>query len=449
VHSLKTEVVPTIYPQVRIASKLLQSIVIIVGLCVVLQAGAQQRSDILLKKLLTNQGDSLLHHVLSHPEIYHYQLIYTQINRDAKNHPTFQNYYYQFDSLHYFNPASTVKLPLALLTLEKIHSLDKYGIDMNTAVKIDSSYAAQTSMHSDSTSESGLPSMAHFIKKVFLISDNVAYNRMYEFLGQQTINRRLHAMGYPDLRITRRFVKMKENENRHTNAMRFVTHEGKLLYEQPPAYNSDTFNFRHINKMGIAHYANDSLVHAPIDFTKANNVTIYHLQQILQSVLFPEAVESKKRFALTEDDYAFLYRFLSQYPSETDYPKYDSTVYFDSYAKFFFKHGGRQLPPHVRVFNKVGWAYGCMTDVSYVVDFKNKVEFMLTATIYVNSDGIVNDDKYDYETIGLPFFYKLGQLFYNYELNRKRKILPDLSRFHMEYKKQSDDDRIAIKEADN
>ena len=53
-------------------------------------------------------------------------------------------------------------------------------------------------MYEDSTSENGLPSMAHFIKKVFLISDNVAYNRMYEFLGQQTINRRLHAMAYPD-----------------------------------------------------------------------------------------------------------------------------------------------------------------------------------------------------------------------------------------------------------
>ena len=114
---------------------------------------------------------------------------------------------------------------------------------MNTSVKIDSSYSGQTTMYEDSTSENGLPSMAHFIKKVFLISDNVAYNRMYEFLGQQTINRRLHAMGYPDLRITRRFVRMNEDENRHTNAMRFVTPDGKLLYQQPPAYNADAFNF--------------------------------------------------------------------------------------------------------------------------------------------------------------------------------------------------------------
>ena len=164
--------------------------------------------------------------------------------------------------------------------------------------------------------------------------------------------------------------------------------------------------------MGDAHYANDSLIHEPIDFTKANNLTVHHLQQLLQTALFPESVDPTKRFALTPTDYEFLYRYLSQYPSETDYPKYDTTVYFDSYVKFFFKDGGKHLPPYVRVFNKVGWAYGCMTDVSYIVDFKNKIEFMLTLTLYVNSDGVMNDDKYDYDTIGSPFFYKLGQVFY-------------------------------------
>ena len=412
-------------------------------------AVAQVRTDAFLEKMLRNQKDTLLRHVLSHPETYRYQLIYTQIDRDEKNTPSFTNYYYHFDSLKYFNPASTVKLPLALLTLEKLHTLEKYGVDMTTPVKIDSSYSGQMSMYLDSTSESGLPSMAHFIKKVFLISDNVAYNRMYEFLGQQTINRRLHSMGYPDLRITRRFVRMNEDENRHTNAMRFITAEGKLLYEQPPAYNTDSFNFSHINKMGTAHYANDSLMQEPINFTTANNVTVHHLQQIVQAVLFPESVEPKKRFTLTRADYAFLYRYLSQYPSETDFPKYDSTEYYDSYVKFFFKEGGKRMPSNIRVFNKVGWAYGCMTDVSYIVDFKNKVEFMLTLTLYVNSDGVMNDDKYDYETIGLPFFYKLGQVFYRYELNRKRKFTPDFSRFKLEYKKQSNDGRPAIKEADN
>ena len=321
---------------------------------------------------------------------------------------------------------------------------------MYTPVLIDSAYSRQTAMHNDSTSENGMPSIAHFIKKVFLISDNVAYNRMYEFLGQQTINRRMHAMGYTSFRLTRRFVRMNEDENRHTNPLRFVSESGKTLYSQPMAYNDDVFDFSRIHKMGEKHYDRDgALVDEPIDFTTHNNLTLYHLQQVLQSALFPASVPPARRLNLTEEDYAFLYRFLSQYPSETAYPKYDTAEYYDSYVKFFFKDESHMMPPQVRVFNKVGWAYGCMTDVSYIVDFTNKIEFMLAATIYVNSDGVLNDDKYEYETVGLPFMYQLGQFLYAYELNRKRKYLPDLSRFALKYTRRPEDGRTPIREADN
>lgn len=411
---------------------------------------AQSRTDKVLEDILTREKDSLLRSVIEHPEIYRYQIIYTQINRDKKNTPVFINYYYNYDPLQYFNPASTVKMPLAFLSLEKLKELHKRGVNKFTAMQYDSGWSRQTVLYKDSTAENGLPSIAQFIRKAFLISDNDAYTRMYEFVGQQTINRRLHEMGYPDLRITRRFMRMNLEENRHTNPIRFIKPDGSLIYSQPPAFNTDSFDFSHINKMGKAYLnAQDSLVNEPIDFTMANNMTVYHLQQLLQSVLFPKSVPASQRFDLSKDDYEFLYRFLSQYPSETDYPKYDTSIYYDSYVKFFFKQGSHTMPPYIRVFNKVGWAYGCLTDVSYVADFKNKVEFMLTATIYVNSDGILNDDKYEYDSIGWPFLYKMGQCIYNYELKRERKYLPDLSNFKMEYHKRKEDGRPAIKEVDN
>lgn len=411
---------------------------------------AQPKTDKVLAEILTREKDSLLRRVIEHTEIYHYQIIYTQINRNKNNKPVFTNYYYNYDPLQYFNPASTVKMPLAFLSLEKLKELHKRGVNKFTAMQYDSGWSRQTVLYKDSTAENGLPSIAQFIRKAFLISDNDAYTRMYEFVGQQTINRRLHEMGYPDLRITRRFMRMNLEENRHTNPIRFIKPDGPLIYSQPPAFNTDSFDFSHINKMGKAYLnAQDSLVNEPIDFTMANNMTVYHLQQLLQSVLFPKSVPARQRFDLSKDDYQFLYRFLSQYPSETDYPKYDTSIYYDSYVKFFFKQGSHTMPPYIRVFNKVGWAYGCLTDVSYVADFKNKVEFMLTATIYVNSDGILNDDKYEYDSIGWPFLYKMDQCIYNYELKRERKYLPDLSNFKMEYHKRKEDGRPAIKEVDN
>jgi len=411
---------------------------------------AQPRTSKLLANVFAEEKDSLFQSVIKQPEIYRYQIIYTQINRDKNNNPSFTNYYFNYDSLQYFNPASTVKMPLAFLSLEKLNQLKQNGVSMFMPMQFDSGYSRQTVLYKDSTAENGLPSIAQFIRKAFLVSDNDAYNRMYEFVGQQTINRRMHEMGYADFRITRRFMRMNADENRHTNPIRFIKPDGSLIYQQPMAFNRDSFDFTHINKMGNAYMnAQDSLINGPIDFTTANNVTVYHLQQLLQSVLFPNSVPGNRRFHLTKEDYGFLYRYLSQYSSETDYPKYDTSLYYDSYVKFFFKNGGHDIPNYIRVFNKVGWAYGCLTDVSYVVDFRNKVEFMLTATIYVNSDGVMNDNKYDYDSIGYPFLYKLGQCIYNYELKRTRKYKPDLSAFNIHYKKRKEDARLAIKEIDN
>src|SRR5690606_40920599 len=108
-----------------------------------------------------------------------------------------------------------------------------------------------------------------------------------------------------------------------------------------------------------------------------------------------------------------------------------------------------QMPTNVRVFDKTGWAYGFLTDVAYIVDFENKVEFMLTATIYTNSDGILNDDNYDYESVGWPFLNQLGRTLLQYELERERKYSPDLSRFAIPYHNRIKDDRPVLRDLEN
>jgi len=411
---------------------------------------AQPRNDAHLRRILAANQDSLFQRVLQHPEAYRYQIIYTEINRDKNNRPLFRNYYLNVDSLAYFNPASTVKLPLAILSLEKLHALQQHGVDMDTPMQFDSSRAWHRPLYGDSTLPNGLPSIAHFIRKALLVSDNDAYNRMYQFVGQQETNRRLQQMGYPDLRITRQFMGLTPEQNRYTNPIRFIQENKSLIWQQPEAYNPDPFDFSHVNKLGKGYLnAKDSLVNEPIDFTYANNLTLTQLQGILQALMFPRDVSAKMRFNLDQKDLDFLYRYLSQYPSESDDPKYDTAKFYDSYVKFFFRDKSHAMPPRVRVFNKVGWAYGCLTDVSYVADFANKVEFMLTATIYVNADGILNDDKYEYEEVGWPFLYQLGQTIYQYELQRKRTQKPDLRSFEMKYAPRRQDTRTVIKEVDN
>jgi len=81
----------------------------------------------------------------------------------------------------------------------------------------------------------------------------------------------------------------------------------------------------------------------------------------------------------------------------------------------------------------VGDAYGFLIDGAYVADFKNGIEFLLSAVLYCNEDGILNDDMYDYDRIGFPFLKALGTAIYETEMKRKKAFTPDLKDFQFRY----------------
>ena len=362
------------------------------------------------------------------------QIIYTQIDRKKNGKAKFIDHYFNYNPDKYFYPASTVKLPVAILALQKFNKLKIPGVDKNTMMITEADYNDQTPVYNDPTTVDGRPTTAHYIKKILLVSDNDAFNRLYEFLGQEYINSSLHKMGYTDAQILHRLqISLSEDQNRHTNPVNFYDTNSKIIYKKPAETSKMVYAERN-TKMGKGYYRGDQLINESFDFSKKNRLALEDLHSIMRSIIFPKAVRKKQRFNLEKEDYNFLRKYMSMTPLEAAYPSYDSVNYWDSYVKFLFYGAEKgKTDPNVRIFNKPGDAYGFMIDVAYIVDFKNKVEFMLSAVIYCNSDGIFNDDKYDYDTIGLPFMKNLGRVIYDYELKRKRKHIPNLSSFRFEY----------------
>jgi len=398
-----------------------------------------QQTDKLLRDLL-NRSPELFGPVLRQPGKYDVQILYTQIHRNAQNRPTFKTYRYRVDKNRYFYPASTVKLPAVLLALEKLNQLRKPGLTRDTPMLTDSAYDQQTTVRRDTTSPDGLPSVAQYIKKILLASDNDAFNRLYEFIGQCAFNEQLQAKGYPDLRIVHRLsLPLTAEQNRRTNPIRFVQGSGNasdsVIYQQPMQVCDQTFGPTAPIRRGIGYMQNGTLVKEPFDFTDKNYFALEDQQEMLKAVLFPEEVKAEKRFALTPDDYRFLYQYLSQLPRETTYPAYDST-HHDGDTKFFlFGDGKSPMPKNIRIFNKIGAAYGYLIDNAYIVDFERGVEFMLSAVISCNPDGIYNDNRYEYSRVGYPFLANLGRVIYDYEVKRKRPRPSDLSQFRIKYDK--------------
>src|SRR5690606_31910065 len=174
--------------------------------------------------------------VMANPERHRVQVIYTQIERDENNRPLFRSFSYRLNDEEYFYPASTVKLPVALLALEKINRLDVPGLDRDTVMLTGADGHGQTEATRDPTAAGGLPSVGHYIRKVLLVSDNDAINRLYEFVGQAEIYDTWHSRGFEGTRILHRLDLVLDVEsNRHTNPVRFVD-GGTILLEQPGAY---------------------------------------------------------------------------------------------------------------------------------------------------------------------------------------------------------------------
>jgi hypothetical protein len=359
------------------------------------------------------------------------QVIYTRIDRDGKNNPHFTDYTFNVDPDKYFYPASTVKMPIAFLALEKLNHLKEKGIDRNTTMITDSSFSGQQVVYTQPLSQDSKGSIAHYIRQIFLVSDNEASNRLYEFLGQEYIYDQLKKKGFDHSVIRHRLaVFLSPEQNRHTNPVSFCDTSGAPVYEQPAQYSNALFpSFD--TKLGKGYYSGDKPVNEPFDFSLKNHVSLPDLHNVLRSMIFPRAVKKEQQFDISDDDRQFALRWMSSYPRESKYPSYDTTEYPDTYAKFL---GRNILPdPSIRIFSKSGWAYGFLTDVAYVIDLENNIEFMLSATILCNKDEIFNDDKYDFDTIGYPFMKTLGQIVYQYELKRERKHKPDLSSFRFSY----------------
>jgi hypothetical protein len=370
--------------------------------------------------------------VLERAEHYRLQILYTQIDRDADNRPSFRSYGYRLDDPRYFYPASTVKLPASLVALEKLNDLGVPGLTRDTPLRIEAGTPAETAVDKDPSKADGLPTIAHYIKKIFLVSDNDAFNRLYEFLGQRELNERLWAKGFDDVRLLRRLESgLDDVENRVTNPFVFFQGESEI-YRQPLGRNEAEWRIEMPDvRQGRGYMKDDRLVEEPFDFSHSNFVSIESLQGILRTALFPESVPPERRFHLGEDDYRFLYRSMAMLPRESVEPEYpDREEHYDSFVKYLLYGDSRQpIPDHVRIFNKVGQAYGYLLDDAYVVDFEAGIEFLLTAVIQVNANQIYNDDTYEYDTVGLPFLANLGRAVYAHELVRPRPRRPDLSRF--------------------
>jgi len=347
--------------------------------------------------------NTVINEVLNNWEKYNAQIILTEISRDSTGKISFKDYNFSVDDELYFYPASTVKLPVALLTLQFITSLNKSGEKINLDTNF-SVFDGQKLLHEKRT-------LRELIEKIFLISDNEAYNILFHLLGKNYINSELQKKGFLSSFIVHDFsYEIEENLN-----YIFCLDDGNelIINSKNDSYSIKRKKLKN-EIVGNGFVRNDSLISEKFSFRDKNFISLRDLHELTKRLIFKNKYDEKEIFLIQDEYNEFILQAMSLNTLDGLQYGYTEPKYWDSYVKFFlFGDSKNKIPENFKIYNKVGLAYGHLTESAYIVDLENNIEFILTCTLRVNENKIYNDGIYEYDSIGIPFLSNLGKSIYS------------------------------------
>ena len=354
--------------------------------------------------------DEFLKKIVKDKDNYEIQILYTELSKNNLGQTEFSDFKFQLNDEKYFYPASTIKLPIAVLALSKINELRAKGSNISPKSKIKLSLLNN---NKEIILKDSITSFQNLIADVFLVSDNSASNVLIDFIGYNYFNSSISNLGFENTYLNHKF-----NPDPFVDSSWIIsTLDNEIISSnenQITVLASSTISNL---KKGKKRFINGEIKNESLDFSSKNRSSVTDMHNIMKNLIYPEITISK--FNLNVEDYDFLRYWMSRFTYEDLGTKYiGDDRFFNTYNKFFI-HGTDTILNNtdVRVYNKIGQAYGTSTDSAYIKNYKEDVEFFLTATIYTNKNKIINDNIYEYEDIAIPFLSRLSKALYQYLLD--------------------------------
>ena len=402
-------------------------------ICIVSCLQGQTSANNLKQDLLSfiKGKDSLVDAVFSQQTKYKLQIIYGKTVHHQMDSVELINTKLT-DSAYYFYPASAIKLPCAILAMEKLRELK---IPEEHYFRIGDKYTCGNTSHI-TKSQKQKSSYHDIIQLMLAVSDNAAYNSVYEFLTPNYISSSLKNRGLSSIHIYKRFAGCSLTENLKINPVSFYNLEDRIIYKQKPSVlelseMAKNYAFDHSKLIGEKHEFNFLIKNSPFDFNYTIETSLMDLHSSLTRLVYPETVEPKDRWKITDEERSFLLKNIGIYPRELKVTPYtDTTKYPDNLLKYIVVGNQRNNKGNnVRTFSKIGISYGFITETAYVLNFEKNIDFFISVNIYVNENKILNDNIYEYESVARPFLSRLGNLILEYENTNGSASNKDFSNF--------------------
>eukprot|EP00741_Cyanophora_paradoxa_P004901 tig00000849_g4756.t1 len=383
--------------------------------------------------------------VLERPGEFKVQVLYSEVvNNQLVRHP------YRVDDSLYFYPASAIKTCGAIAAAQKLARLRREtgkSLTLDTRMLL---FPVATRAGAPTAEERGRAAettLAREVHKMSIVSDNEAYNRLYGFVGHQQINEAMWAAGLASTRLLHRLSESRPaEEHLWSQAAELYPPEGGPV--SVPAYRTAlrgapgggplTNEALQETRVGRAVVERGALRDGPFDFTAKNRMTVGDMQDMLVKLARPDIQLSTPGFDLPEAERLALLEAMRLYPSQ--WPP-GGWAYPDDYCKLLLPGLCRVLPKaRWRVYSKIGRAYGYTIENAYVTDAEGTRAFFVTAVIYTNANGVLNDDKYEYREVADPFMAAVGEACARHSFDVPPARAAWVTRF--DYKTRADVERI-------
>lgn len=377
-----------------------------------------------------------LQDVIKHPDDFRLQIIYTKIDYDENSNTKFEDYFFHYSDTLYNYPASMVKLPASIAAIKKIETLSSKGINWEDKILMDSLFC-QSALLYDSVGSPKYPQLKKWIKRMLIISDNNAYTHTYDFLNCKTLHLYLKDWQFDKARISHKFISKCINDSTfYTPNVYVVNSNNDTIFMQ---YQDSACKFENSDKNYAVGYTIQKIKmkrkvirkKIPKTFAKHNDWPLNYSHQLMKYLIFDDELKILDLFPSHRDS---IIKFMGSYPREYADLDVDTTDYYDTWKKFFM-YGGkykRVREDTLRNINIIGRAYGFLSETAYIVDFKNNVDFILSMSIYVNPNNVM-DGKYNYE-LAYSLFYQISRLIYDYEKKRVQKKSSNFTRYEKLFK---------------
>lgn len=357
--------------------------------------------------------------VLDHPERYRLQAALSVLSEHRRGHVTMERTGYRADA-EYFYPASTIKLGAAVAALELLEQLrtaSGFPVGPNSPITLwPRTTAGRIERVDPSNNEGGLITVAHEVRKTLLISDNEAFNRLYDLVGHRELNEALWRRGLRSTCVNHRLAmpEMPLDEHRKTPQVSIETGDRRqhefTIPERASDLMVDNSGVPGL-KVGVSHVLGGKRFEGPMHFLRRNRMALVDLQNLLVLIVRPDAAQSLGLPPLKLDEASrhLLADAMTQYPRLSANPRVSEKDYPDEWGKLFLKGLTRVVPKdELTITNKFGQAYGFMIENAYV-EAKDRVPFFLSTVMYTNASEIVGGDRYEYDSIAKPFFDDLAE----------------------------------------